>query len=42
MRGTPRLISLNLVLPQRISRMTSAVQRVQKTSAAIATGQNCP
>jgi hypothetical protein len=42
MRGTPRRMSLNRELPHKISRKTSAVHLVQKTSAAIATGQNCP
>jgi hypothetical protein len=42
MRGTPRRKSLNLVEPQRSSRTTSAVQREQKISAPIETGQNWP
>ena len=42
MRGTPRRMSLNRVEPQSISRNTSAVQREQRTSAAMAMGQNCP
>ncbi len=41
-RGTPRRRSLKRVVPQSISRSTSTVQRVQRISAAIETGQNCP
>jgi hypothetical protein len=40
--GTPRRKSLKRVEPHRSSRTTSAVQREQTISAAIATGQNCP
>jgi hypothetical protein len=40
MRGTPRRRSLKRVVPHSISRSTSAVQREQTISAAIATGQN--
>ena len=43
MRGTPGgLISLKRCDLHRSSRMTSAVQREQKISAPIATGQNWP
>ena len=42
MRGTPRRRSLNRFDPQISSRTTSMVQRVHSTSAAMATGQNCP
>jgi hypothetical protein len=41
-RGTPRRMSLKWVLPHISSRTTSGVQRSPKTSAARATGQNCP
>ena len=40
--GTPRRRSLNRVVPHSSSRSTSAVQREQTISAAIATGQNWP
>ena len=42
MSGTPRRRSLKRVVPQSSSRRTSAVQREQTISAAIATGQNWP
>ena len=42
MRGTPRLRSLKRVEPYNSSRKSSAVQREQTISAAMATGQNCP
>src|SRR5688572_26507403 len=41
MDGTPRRKSLKRVVPHSNSRTTSAVQREQMTSAAMATGQNC-
>ena len=41
-RGTPRRRSLKRVEPLSISRSSSAVQREQMISAAIAIGQNCP
>ena len=40
MRGTPRRRSLNRVEPAISSRSTTMVQRGQRISAAIATGQN--
>jgi hypothetical protein len=40
-RGTPRRSSLKRVEPATSSRSKTTVQRVQSTSAAIATGQNC-
>jgi hypothetical protein len=40
--GRPRRRSLKRVEPHNISRTIRAVQREQITSAAIATGQNCP
>jgi hypothetical protein len=40
--GTPRRRWLKRVVPQSSSRTTSAVQREQTISAAIATGQNWP
>ncbi len=42
MRGTPRRISLNCVLPQSSSRTTRGVHLSQSTSAPRATVQNCP
>jgi hypothetical protein len=42
MRGTPRRRSLNRRVPQYISRKIKGVQREQKISAAMATGQNWP
>ena len=41
-RGTPRRISLNRVLPHISSRTTSGVHRSHSTSAPRATVQNCP
>jgi len=40
-RGTPRRRSLNRVEPETSSRSNTMVQRRHRTSAAIATGQNC-
>ena len=40
--GTPRWISLKRELPLISSRRISGVHRVVTTSAAFATGQNCP
>jgi len=40
--GTPRRRSLNRLEPLSSSRTTSTVQREQRISAAIATGQNWP
>ena len=42
MRGTPLRRSLKRRVPHKSSRRISGVQRVQKISAAMATGQNCP
>jgi hypothetical protein len=40
MRGRPRRNSLNRVEPASNSRISTMVQRVHSSSAAIATGQN--